>query len=342
MEAKKNYTIIDIARKTGLSKATVGRVIGNYGRVSKESKEKVEKAIKELNYVPNAIAQGLRANGTKTIGVVVGSIKNNFCNRLLYEVEKTAIRHGYDVLFCNTGEDIQREFQCLMNLNARRVDGIVLISSVSSEAEIPDNYKKLYQDTPIVMADRKIEGLELDFITSSNCQGAYNVIKEMGTKGHKYVGVLYYGEFSTIKERLKGYRQACQNYGVVYDEKYLLRADKIDELSTIRIAQFLRENPELSAIMVLNNSLLAKLLVAIRESGKKIPEDYSIVSWDDDELNELFCINTVEQQVEEIGRRATERLLKVIEEPQENEEAVISISLKTIYRCRQSCIYIKK
>ena len=157
MADKKNITIIDIAKLTGLSKATVGRVIGNYGNVSPESKEKVEKAIKELNYIPNAVAQGLRSNGTKIIGVIVGSIKNNFCNRFLYAVEKAAIEKGYDVLFCNTGEQIEREFQCLKNLKARRVDGIILISSVLKAQDIPKENMDLYKDIPIVLADRNIE-----------------------------------------------------------------------------------------------------------------------------------------------------------------------------------------
>lgn len=337
MAEKKNYTIIDIAKMTGLSKATVGRVIGNYGSVSAAAKEKVEKAIREIDYVPNAIAQGLRSSGTRTIGVVVGSIKNNFCNRFLYAVEKTAIKNKYDVLFCNTGENIEREFQCLKNLKARRVDGIILISSVLNVADIPAKYAKLYQDIPIVMADRKIIDMDLDFITSGNCQGSYNIIKRFAELGHKHIGVIFHGEVSTIKERLRGYRQACENYNLVYNEKYMLSARTIEEMSINKIKQYLRVNPEITAVMVLNNSLLAKLLAAVREDHRRIPEDLSVVSWDDDELNELFGISTVEQQVEEIGKMSMERLLHVIDVPVDQEEATLTMTLKTGYKERGSC-----
>ena len=336
MADKKNITIIDIAKLTGLSKATVGRVIGNYGNVSPESKEKVEKAIKELNYIPNAVAQGLRSNGTKIIGVIVGSIKNNFCNRFLYAVEKAAIEKGYDVLFCNTGEQIEREFQCIKNLKARRVDGIILISSVLKAQDIPKENMDLYKDIPIVLADRNIEDMDLDLITSSNCQGAYNIIKSFIQNGHQHIGIISYGEVSTLKERLRGYRQACDNYKIQTKDSYILTGKTIDDISTERIKEFLKQNPQLTAIMVLNNSLLAKLLVALKDIGCIDNDRYSIVSWDDDELNELYAISTVEQQVEEIGLLSTKRLIEIINRKSKESDATVTLTLKTIYKERGS------
>lgn len=293
---KKQSTIIDVAMKAGVSKATVGRVIGNYGNVSEDSRNKVLAAIEELNYIPNAIAQGLRASGTKTIGVVVGSIKNNFCNQLLYSVEKVAINRGYDVLFCNTGEKPQREFEYLKNLKARRVDGIILISSVVDAEEIPHQYKNLYTDVPIVLADRKICGMDMDFITSSNYDGAYNAVKRFASLGHKHVGIISYGSVSTILDRIDGYRHACQECGIMLDMRYMLTAPTLEEVSIEKIVDYIQRVPEMTAVIVLNNSILPRVITATKRVSRKLPDDLSVVTWDDDELNELFAIDTVVQQ----------------------------------------------
>lgn len=111
MAEDRTITIDDVARLAGVSRATVGRVVGNYGSVSEKSKERVWEAVKQLDYQPNLIARGLRSQSTKTIAVVIGSIRNTYSTALVYAVEKEAQKKGYNVLICTTHEDIEKEIK---------------------------------------------------------------------------------------------------------------------------------------------------------------------------------------------------------------------------------------
>lgn len=330
----KQSTIIDVANKAGVSKATVGRVIGNYGNVSPKTRERVYDAIRELNYSPNAIAQCLRSQNTKTIGVIVGSIKNNFCNQLLYSVERIAIEKGYQVLFCNTSEQKNREFEHLRNLKTRRVDGVILITALTAIDNITSNQLSLYNELPLVLADRNISNLPVNFVSSNNYQSAYDITNRFIKLGHTKIGVVSYGYVSTISDRINGYIHALRDSGLPYNETQNYSVAHVEKMTQENLIEFIKRNPDMTAIIVLNNSILARLLSALAKLRKKIPDDISVVSWDDDEMNELLNIDTISQQVEEIGKIAAEKLFQIIENPAEVQTE--RIILNTIFKKRHS------
>jgi len=336
MKETKSATIIDVAALAGVSKATVGRVIGNYGNVSPRTRTRVLSAIEELGYSQNAIAQGLRAKSTKTIGVIVADITNNFCNRLLKAVELVALQRGYDVLFGNSGEDPTREFELLANLKARRVDGIVLISCITDARSIPKRYVDLYHSLPIVLADRRVRDLDLDLITSDNEARAYSETKKLIGLGHRKIGVIFFSSVSTIADRYAGYQNAMREAGLEAGSRTTLSTQVISGITPDRIAHFLSDNPDMTAVMVFNNSILASLLRAMRNTGKAIGRDLSIISWDDDDLNDLMEIDTVTQKVDVIGQTAVDRLFSRIEGDMSGEDA-IAFTLGTAYIKRASC-----
>lgn len=342
MKETKAVTIIDVAAAAGVSKATVGRVIGNYGNVSLKSRAKVQEAIAQLGYSQNAIAQGLRAKSTRTIGVVVGDITNNFCNRLLGTVERLALQKGFDVLFGNSAEQPAREYELLSNLKARRVDGIVLISCVNSARFIPRRYVDLYTSLPIVMADRRVNGLKLDIVTSNNEASAYHETTKLIGFGHRRIGVVFYSEVSTIADRYAGYQRAVRDGGLEVDPGLVLSTPDIKGLSSQRVERFLEDNPDMTAVILFNNSILPTLLRAMRKLGRAVGEDISIISWDDDDINDLMEIDTVTQQVDQIGETAMERLLRRIDERQSgggkpSGDDPITITLDTTTIRRSSC-----
>lgn len=336
MREAKAATIVDVAALAGVSKATVGRVIGNYGNVSQKSRERVLSAIDQLGYSQNAIAQGLRSKSTKTIGVVVGDITNNFCNRLLNAVERVALQKGYDVLFGNSAEDPAREVRLLSNLKARRVDGVVLISSVTDVSSVPGVYRELYTQLPIVLADRRVEGLDLDLITSDNEERGYAETRKLIDLGHERIGVIYYSQVSTLLDRHAGYLRAIRERGLCEDPRLTLAARDISDLSAQRIERFLAGAPGITAVMVFNNSILPHLLRAMNRRGLTAGRDLSVISWDDDDLNDLMGIDTVIQAVDQIGEMAVNRLFDRIEGRVPAGPA-LSLSLGTSYIERTSC-----
>lgn len=322
MSDDRTITIDDVAKLAGVSRATAGRVVGNYGSVSEKSRERVWDAVRQLDYQPNLIARGLRSQTTKTIAVIVGSIRNTYSTALVYAVEKEAQKKGYNVLICTTHEDIEKELKHLKDLNSRKVDGVILMSAYRADANMDKKYKEFYiSKLPIVFVDRNIPGINRDVIQSENFDASYKATKYLMDMGHRKIGIIATSNFSTVQERIKGYKAAFANAGIEYDESLIASVDELsDKMSRKVCHEFLEEHPDITALYILNNSLCSGVLLDLKERQMKIPQDISLLVWDDEEYNELLDITTIEQPITEIGKQATRRLFELIGEPEETTE----------------------
>ena len=322
MRDDRTITIDDVAKLAGVSRATAGRVVGNYGSVSEKSRERVWDAVRQLDYQPNLIARGLRSQTTKTIAVIVGSIRNTYSTALVYAVEKEAQKKGYNVLICTTHEDIEKELKHLKDLNSRKVDGVILMSAYRADANMDKKYKEFYiSKLPIVFVDRNIPGINRDVIQSENFDASYKATKYLMDMGHRKIGIIATSNFSTVQERIKGYKAAFANAGIEYDESLIASVDELsDKMSRKVCHEFLEEHPDITALYILNNSLCSGVLLDLKERQMKIPQDISLLVWDDEEYNELLDITTIEQPITEIGKQATRRLFELIGEPEETTD----------------------
>ncbi|VUW91570.1 LacI family DNA-binding transcriptional regulator [Blautia obeum] len=322
MSDDRTITIDDVAKLAGVSRATAGRVVGNYGSVSEKSRERVWDAVRQLDYQPNLIARGLRSQTTKTIAVIVGSIRNTYSTALVYAVEKEAQKKGYNVLICTTHEDIEKELKHLKDLNSRKVDGVILMSAYRADANMDKKYKEFYiSKLPIVFVDRSIPGINRDVIQSENFDASYKATKYLMDMGHRKIGIIATSNFSTVQERIKGYKAAFANAGIEYDESLIASVDELsDKMSRKVCHEFLEEHPDITALYILNNSLCSGVLLDLKERQMKIPQDISLLVWDDEEYNELLDITTIEQPITEIGKQATRRLFELIGEPEETTD----------------------
>lgn len=322
MRDGRTITIDDVAKLAGVSRATAGRVVGNYGSVSEKSRERVWDAVRQLDYQPNLIARGLRSQTTKTIAVIVGSIRNTYSTALVYAVEKEAQKKGYNVLICTTHEDIEKELKHLKDLNSRKVDGVILMSAYRADANMDKKYKEFYiSKLPIVFVDRNIPGINRDVIQSENFDASYKATKYLMDMGHRKIGIIATSNFSTVQERIKGYKAAFANAGIEYDESLIASVDELsDKMSRKVCHEFLEEHPDITALYILNNSLCSGVLLDLKERQMKIPQDISLLVWDDEEYNELLDITTIEQPITEIGKQATRRLFELIGEPEETTD----------------------
>ena len=322
MSDDRTITIDDVAKLAGVSRATAGRVVGNYGSVSEKSRERVWDAVRQLDYQPNLIARGLRSQTTKTIAVIVGSIRNTYSTALVYAVEKEAQKKGYNVLICTTHEDIEKELKHLKDLNSRKVDGVILMSAYRADANMDKKYKEFYiSKLPIVFVDRNIPGINREVIQSENFDASYKATKYLMDMGHRKIGIIATSNFSTVQERIKGYKAAFANAGIEYDESLIASVDELsDKMSRKVCHEFLEEHPDITALYILNNSLCSGVLLDLKERQMKIPQDISLLVWDDEEYNELLDITTIEQPITEIGKQATRRLFELIGEPEETTD----------------------
>lgn len=312
---KQTVTINEVAKLAGVSRATAGRVIGNYGTVSEKSRRRVQEAIEQLNYSPNMIAQGLRRNSTKTIAVILGNIKNNYCNALVYAVEKEAQKAGYSVIICNTRENIQREIMHIQNMRNRHVDGIILMSALTTDEQIREEYRELYEgEFPMVFVDRKIPGLSREAIMSNNVEASYEATSHLLKLGHRNIGVIATADYSTIRERIRGHEMALNEYGVDLNWDLIATTNNPDQdEAQMATGRLLDEHPEITAIYILNNSLSVGVLLELKKRGLRVREDISLLTWDDELLNQLYDLTTVVQSIDEIGRVACSRLCDLMQ-----------------------------
>jgi len=321
-------TIHDVARLAGVAPITVSRVINNSGYISQDTRERVEAAIIELGYVPNIIARSLRSKRTNTLALVLTDITNPFFTVIARGVEDIASDAGFTVIYCNTDESVDEEAKYLQLLLQKQVDGILLVPARSTSRSIELIHE---QGTPVVILDRRVPNVDADIVRCDSVEGAYRLIKLLIDQGHRRIAVLS-GPLgvSTAEDRVVGYRTAMTEAGVSVDGLVFYGA--YTQASGYEMAQqVLSQSPQPTALFAANNFIAIGALKALRDNGLKIPEDISIVSFDElppMPIAEPF-LTVAAQPAYEMGCKGTELLLNRLkgEAPSECQEILLPIEL---------------
>ena len=337
---KQNITVKDVAAFAGVSVATAGRVIGGYGTVSEEKKRKVLEAVKKLHFVPNALAQSMRNRNSHSIAIIVPNIHNSFFSNIVDVAENYAKNNDYNVIICNTHENPELEMQYLEMLRAKQIDGVLLASSLNNVAAIPDQKLNLYGiDIPMVLFDRKINGLDLDVVESAHYSGSYEATKYLIELGHKNIAAIGSAKdiiTTPVQDRINGYKIALSEADIPFDEDLVFNLDWENVDAMHKAMSRLLDMKKATAIMILNNSLTCSLLTEMDNKGILFPEDISVISWDDEAYSSLLGITTVEQPVRSIGQNAIQRLFQIMRETNISNEQ-LNIALNTHMIIRKSC-----
>lgn len=333
-------TIKDVAKKAGVSVATAGRALGNYGKISLETREKVLAAADELNYVPNKMAQSMRSRSTRTLGIIIPDVQNRFFGEILGSMEKRAREKDYALLICNSGEKREQELECLDMLTSKQVDGILLGSAFVDVKEIPEKYlKTIRRNVPCVLFDRNIEGLKTVSILTDNYKTCYEATKYLIGLGHTHIATIGSekdGKVSnTVKEREAGYRTALRESGVT-NGGLSINVDWQKGLDMEKKINILFDYHKITAVIILNNSLFGGLLRVIRKRNMKVPEDLSVITWDDEDYDEFLDITAVRQPTMKIGELAVDNVIEQIESPEKRTDT-ITITLDSKLIIRNSC-----
>lgn len=272
-------TIRDVAKLAGVAPITVSRVINNLPGVNKTTRERVKKAIAELNYVPNAMAKSLRSHQTCTIALVLTDITNPFWTTIARGVEDTAAENGYNVIYCNTDEDPEKEANYINILLQRRVDGIIIAPSSDDEHYL---LSLKHHKVPCVLIDRKVEGFNADVVRSDSKEGARLLTQHLINLGHRRIAMLAGpSKVFTSRDRLAGYLDVLQKNGIPIDDN-LIKEGMYEEDGGFQFAkELLSCMPPPTAIVAANLSIAIGALRALRESGLRVPEDVGLVCIDD-------------------------------------------------------------
>ena len=293
-----------------VSIATVSKYINGIN-VNEENKINIENAIKQLNYKVNTFARSLKINKSMTIGILVDSIKNTFYTSIISVIEDFLQEKGYSSIICDTKENEEVQKIKLDFLINKGVDGIIIFTTHISPQLLDINIKK---GAKIVVIDSILNGIDCDFITTDNISGAYQATEQFILKGHRKIAILTGDDrnFSAV-ERLKGYKRALEDYDIPLYENHIYQSSYNMNGGYNSFKEMLRDknNPP-TAVLIANYFMTIGAVIAINEENLSIPEDLSIICFDDLELSNVFKpkLSSVIQQTDKLGQEAVNLLMK--------------------------------
>lgn len=303
-------SIKDVAQKAGVSVATVSRVINHNPNVKAHLKERVLRAIEEIGYQPSGIARNMRNQSVPVIGLIISDIQNPFFTSMVRAVEDNALENGYTVLLCNSDEDPKKEQLYLDVMTRERVAGIII---VPSHSKCCPSLKKL--KIPIVVVDRKLRNMQCDSVLLDNVSGSKQATEHLINLGHRRIG--FVGAPTTISvgaDRLLGYQKALREHGIPEDNTLIEIGDFKETGGYQAALNLLKLDQRPTAIFSVNNLMTMGTLKAINEIRLKIPDDISVIGFDDMPWLTLITppLTAVRQPVYKMGAEAAKLLFENI------------------------------
>lgn len=329
-------TIREVAQAANVSQATAARALGQYGYVSDDARERVERAATKLGYVPNSVARALASGATKAVGLVVGDIENPFFAAAARGLTDQVEAHGHSVLLANSDEDLGREKIAVETLLARQVDGLVVVPS--SEA-LEQHLDGAAQAGPLVLLDREVDGLGVDSVTADNVGGARAATEHLIGHGHTRIGFVSDSlEISSSSLRLQGYREALEASGIDFDASLVSIGGPTADEGYRASLELLEREQHLSALFTANNFMTLGAMHALRSLDLSIPDAVALVGFDDLEWTTLVDppVTVISQPAAEIGREAA-RLLIARLEGEDGPPQRVRIDTELIIRLSCGC-----
>ncbi|HAO6511874.1 TPA: LacI family transcriptional regulator [Listeria monocytogenes] len=330
----KKTSIKDIAKLSGVSVATVSRVINDNGRFSEETREKVLAVIKETNYQMNFSAKSLRMNKSFSVGILVPNISNYFFSSVVQQIEAILFDQGYSTIICNTGRNLDKEMAYLNMLESKMVDGLIVISGAD---EFGFKYTNAENGIPYVCIDRQPKDKkDTIFISSNHYQGAFEATEALIHAGVKSPVIFMHSrQSSSAKERLKGFQDALKKNNIRYDpdvSKFTVDLQIHDYQKSI--ITFVNEVTTMDGIFAINDNIALELLNLLPTIGKKIPNDIKVIGFDDTPQCNYTVpkLSSVKQNIPKIAQITVDNLITIIKNPKQKKRITeivpVELSLK--------------
>ena len=303
-------TIYDVARLAGVSTATVSRALNDTGQIAPATRLAIDEAVAQLGYHPNTAARSLVTRSTQTIALLLPDITNPFYAALASGVQERALESGHTMLLCTTEGDPEHEEHYLGLLRAKQVDGVLVDGLVLPPARIT---RFVRDGLPIVCLDRDIDSTLVPLVQVNNRLGARLATEHLLSLGHTRVAhVAGAAELRISEERIAGYRDAHNAMGIPVDAE-LLAVGSFTEEGGYEAMESLLLGPSFTAVFAANDLSALGVLSALSESGRAVPDDVSVVGFDDLRLSRYTTppLTTIHQPAAEIARQATGLLLEL-------------------------------
>jgi DNA-binding LacI/PurR family transcriptional regulator len=328
-------TIRDVANRAGVSTATVSRVLARIGNPKAETARSVLRAVEELEYRPSAVARSLRMRRTNTLGLIVTDIQNPFFPELVQAADNTARERGFSILLGSAAYDEHRAVHYLDLMVDRRVDGMIIASSQLSD----ESWRWLAASpVPVVVVNAEPAGVPIDVITSDNAAGARLAAEHLVGLGHRRIAYIRGLEgFTADTPRYEGFRAACRDAGIPAADLVEVRGDGLFDGGERAMAELLATHGEITAVANHNDVTAIGAMRALRAVHRRVPQDISVIGCDDIAAASWVvpALTTVEQQKAALGQMAVDRLLRILDNP-DDRLAPETVLLPMILRVRES------
>ncbi len=308
----KDSKIIDVARIANVSPATVSRVLNGSPLVTKETQNKVLKAIQELNYTPNAMGKQLRSRKTMTLGVVVLDIGISYHAEIIKGIEQKANAMNYKILICNSQNEKMKELEYLSLLQNRTVDGIILVAPMLSDGEIASFAGEGYA---IGVIGRRLGHLNIPCSTTDNWKIGRDVVTHLAANGHRRIAFLNgYEEALDSIERLQGFKEGLAEAGLPFLPTLVDKGDFSEDGGYAAFRRLWEESSDFTAVFAANDEMALGVYKACSEYGIAIPDRMAVVGVDNIRITNYVSpkISSVEQPLYELGGLLADKVIDQI------------------------------
>lgn len=336
-----NVTIQDVAKEAGVSITTVSRVINNNYPVKKETREKVEKIIEEMNFTPNSLARGLIKKKTDTVGILVPSITNIFFPLVINGIEHFMEKKGYTLIMCDT-KDRKTEMRQLRNLTERRVDGIISIDPSASIIK-----KGIYEalEIPLVIINGYNKDIKCNFVINNQEMGVIEALEYLIKLGHKKIAFLRGKNSYSYDLKEEQFYKTLRNNNIEVNNEYIIIVDIGNGIETVDLSMeatldiMSKDNPP-TAILACNDWMALGALHACQKLSIKVPQEVSIIGYDNIIISQMSepKLTTIDQNMYKLGDLAAKILYENIERQNHTYQKII---LDTKLVIRDSCAEVK-
>jgi LacI family transcriptional regulator len=313
-------TIKDISKRSGFSVATVSKALNNYPDISEHTREEVLKLCKEMNYVPNSSARSLKTHRSLTIGIIFEEITNYglqhpLFSKILESYKKVVESHGYDIMFLAKNMGTQHG-SYLEHSMRKQVDAILVLCEDFNSEEMTELYQS---KLPIILIDYAVPTAVT--ITSNNAQGMDQGVRFLKDLGHEKIAHVYGDKDTFIGGKRKlAFETSMEKYNLPLNDTFLISGEYFSKEDGYRAMQHildLEEQP--TAIFCASDMLAIGALQAIKEAGKSVPEDYSIVGFDGIDIGQLITprLTTIRQDARKMGEIAARKTFQLIDNPKQ-------------------------
>ncbi|QHE51705.1 LacI family DNA-binding transcriptional regulator [Pontibacillus sp. HMF3514] len=313
-------TIYEVAKEADVSIATVSKVINNTGRISEATRIKVLEAMKALNYYPSVVASALTGKRTDTLGLLIPDISNPFFSEIARNIEDKAHERGISVIMCSTDHDEEKEKKYIELLKRKQVDGFIVASGIKNKGIM----KELTEaNVPLAMLAQEEPAYDVTVVSVDNYKGGYEATSHLFLNGHRNVGIIA-EQMHSNNMRLYAYRDVHEAFGVLINEDNIVKTTATIENGRECTKQLLDKDDPPTAIFACNDLLAIGVIQAAREKGLNIPDDLSVIGFDNTILatTTVPALTTMAQPIEDMGKKIIDVIINKIEGDNERQESI--------------------